>query len=127
MKFIKEQVRDTCKCSSRSSRGNALFVGSTGSHKAQQVWQPVNHFKTQRVSLFGTIFFPGIPGVFAAFVGIFIGSAIIKRWKLEPRHVQIMTAVAAVIGAASYFIVIGFGCEGLSVVGIHDVEDPYSM
>ncbi|XP_055338443.1 solute carrier organic anion transporter family member 3A1-like [Paramacrobiotus metropolitanus] len=69
----------------------------------------------------------GIPGVFAAAIGIFVGSWLIKFFKMEPRHVQIMTAIAAVIGAASYFIVIAFGCENQIIVGIDDVDDPYNL
>ncbi|GAV05451.1 hypothetical protein RvY_15584 [Ramazzottius varieornatus] len=69
----------------------------------------------------------GIPGVFVAFVGIFTGSFIIKKFKMEPRHVSLMTAGAAIVGSAAYFIVIAFGCDKVPIVGIDDVANPYNL
>ncbi|OWA55476.1 hypothetical protein BV898_19863 [Hypsibius exemplaris] len=69
----------------------------------------------------------GIPGVFSAFLGIFIGSFLIKRFKMEPRHVSLLTAGAAIIGAAAYFIVIAFGCEQMNIIGIDDTPDRYNL
>ncbi|OQV15395.1 Solute carrier organic anion transporter family member 5A1 [Hypsibius exemplaris] len=69
----------------------------------------------------------GIPGVFSAFLGIFIGSFLIKRFKMEPRHVSLLTAGAAIIGAAAYFIVIAFGCEQMNIIGIDDTPNRYNL
>ena len=46
---------------------------------------------------------------------------------MEPRHVSLATAVAAVVGSAAYFTVIAFGCEKVDIVGIDDVAHPYNL
>ncbi|OQV24440.1 Solute carrier organic anion transporter family member 3A1 [Hypsibius exemplaris] len=60
----------------------------------------------------------GVPPVFAGFLGIAIGSTLIKRLKFAPRHVSMMTIVSAVIASACYFSVIGMGCDTPDIVGI---------
>ncbi|GAV05450.1 hypothetical protein RvY_15583 [Ramazzottius varieornatus] len=68
----------------------------------------------------------GIPPIFLGFLGILLGSFLIRRFKFSPKQVCYMMAASSLIGSICYFSVIGMGCEKEDVLGIDDVANPYN-
>ncbi|OQV15394.1 Solute carrier organic anion transporter family member 4C1 [Hypsibius exemplaris] len=69
----------------------------------------------------------GLPPIFAGFLGIAIGSLIIRHFKLRPKNVCLLMAASSFIASACYFSVIGMGCEKQYIIGVDDVSDPYNI
>ncbi|XP_055328730.1 solute carrier organic anion transporter family member 74D-like isoform X2 [Paramacrobiotus metropolitanus] len=63
----------------------------------------------------------GLSGVMAAAVGIIAGSIVIKRYRLQPKHISLMLILSAVAFSAAHFIAIGLSCDQVQLVGNWDV------
>ncbi|OQV18579.1 Solute carrier organic anion transporter family member 4C1 [Hypsibius exemplaris] len=53
----------------------------------------------------------GLSGVLAAAIGIISGSIVIKRYKLQPRHVSLMLIGSAVAFGSAHFIALTLDCD----------------
>ena len=60
----------------------------------------------------------GSASVLATAVGIASGSVIIKRFKLKPRHLGIMTIVVSIVYSMCLFIFIKLGCYQSQIHGL---------
>lgn len=56
-------------------------------------------------------------------LGIVAGSMIIKRLKLEPRHVGLILVVPAMILSIGLFISMGLGCETTEIQGLSSIQE----